>query len=241
MVMRYFIYSKEDSETQSIPVIFITAMGTAADETKGFELGAVDYIAKPFNRSVVIARVRTHMRLKHKNDLLEKLISIDGLTEIPNRRAFDDIREREWKRCQRSRRPISILMIDVDMFKQYNDNYGHTAGDDCLIRIAEELSSSVQRPGDFVFRYGGEEFAVILTDTDHKGALYMGELFRNALATLAIPHSKSEIASHITISVGTATCIPTPTSSPEMLTESADNMLYEAKKSGRNKVMGRET
>lgn len=229
---------KADDATQNIPVIFITAMGNAEDETRGFELGAVDYITKPFNRSVVKARVRTHMHVKRKNDLLERLVSIDGLTEIPNRRAFDEIREREWRRSMRVGQYISIAMIDVDMFKQYNDNFGHGAGDECLMRIAREISRCVRRPGDFVARYGGEEFGVVLTDTDSVGAMHVGNLFRSAIAALEIPHAFSEVAPYVTISVGIATAVPTPAITPEMLTEAADMMLYQAKKAGRNKVLG---
>ncbi|OGT20395.1 MAG: diguanylate cyclase response regulator [Gammaproteobacteria bacterium RBG_16_57_12] len=229
---------KADAATQTIPVIFVTAMGDAADETRGFDLGAVDYITKPFNRSVVKARVRTHMHLKRKNDLLEKMASIDALTEIPNRRAFDEMREREWKRSRRAGLTISIAMLDVDMFKHYNDSYGHGAGDECLARVARALSNCLRRPADFVARCGGEEFAVILPETDNTGAMHVGELLRTAIAGLEIPHTHSRVAPHVTISVGIATAVPMSATTAEMLIEAADKMLYEAKKSGRNNVKG---
>lgn len=229
---------KEDVATQDIPIIFITAKNYAIEETLGFELGAVDFISKPFNNSVVKARLRTHMRLKKKTDLLERLVALDGLTEIPNRRAFDETREREWARCYRLKSPISMLMLDVDLFKQYNDSYGHSAGDDCLIKVAKALSSCVRRPGDFVARYGGEEFAAILADTDYEGAMRMGEVFRETIESLDIAHDKSNIAKHITASVGVATVLPHGDATPDMLADAADKMLYMAKEAGRNRVSG---
>jgi diguanylate cyclase (GGDEF)-like protein len=229
---------KAMKETQRIPIIFITAMGNAESETRGFELGAVDYISKPFNSSVVKARVGVHMQLKRKSDLLEKLVSIDALTEIPNRRAFDQKREQEWARCQRAGLPLSIVMIDIDLFKQFNDNYGHSAGDECLTRVARALNGCIQRPGDFVARYGGEEFSAILADTDTEGAMRIAERFHAALSALQIPHAFSAAAPHVSISIGIATTIPLPYLMPEMLSEAADKMLYSAKSDGRNTSRG---
>ena len=130
---------KSMAATQTIPIIFITAMGDVENETMGFALGAVDYIAKPFNSAVVKARVGVHMKLKRNGDMLENLASMDTLTEIPNRRAFDLTRTQEGARSVRDGLPISFAMIDVDKFKQYNDNYGHGAGDECLTRLAKAL------------------------------------------------------------------------------------------------------
>jgi diguanylate cyclase (GGDEF)-like protein len=225
---------KSAKETQRIPIIFITAMGNVESETKGFELGAVDYISKPFNSSVVKARVGVHMQLKRKSDLLEKLVSIDALTEIPNRRAFDQKREQEWARCLRAGLPLSFVMIDIDLFKQFNDNHGHGAGDECLVRVARALNGCIQRPGDFVARYGGEEFSAILADTATDGAMRIAERFHAALAALQIPHASSAAAPHVTISIGIATAIPVTDLTPEMLSEAADRMLYAAKNAGRN-------
>jgi diguanylate cyclase (GGDEF)-like protein len=156
---------------------------------RGFEVGAVDYITKPFHIAVVQARVRTHLRLKHKTDLLERLAALDGLTEIPNRRAFDATLQKEWKRAVRESRPIAMLMIDVDLFKQYNDHYGHAAGDECLRRVAHTLAQQLHRGGDFIARYGGEEFAVVLADTDQAGACEVAEHLRRAISTMEIPHA----------------------------------------------------
>ena len=219
---------KDDIATQDIPIIFITAKNYAIEETLGFELGAVDFISKPFNNSVVKARLRTHMRLKKKTDLLERLVSLDGLTEIPNRRAFDETREREWARCYRTKSSISLIMIDVDHFKQYNDSYGHSSGDDVLIKVAKALSSCVRRPGDFVARFGGEEFAAVLSDTDYEGALQIGKMFNEAVAELKLPHDKSDVADYITASVGVASVTPNSDNTPEDLLDAADRMLYKS-------------
>ncbi|MDP2369065.1 diguanylate cyclase domain-containing protein [Rhodoferax sp.] len=224
--------------TQNIPIIFITAMGDVENETMGFALGAVDYIAKPFSSSVVKARVGVHMKLKRNGDLLENLASMDTLTEVPNRRAFDQARAQEWSRSLRDGLPISFAMIDVDKFKQFNDNYGHGAGDECLVRIARAINGCVQRPGDFLARYGGEEFAAILINTQADGALRMAQRFHEAVAALRIPHAYSTAAPHVTISVGLATAIATADITPEMLSQAADKMLYLAKDAGRSTTKG---
>lgn len=225
---------KSNPATHNIPIIFITAMGDAENETMGFALGAVDYISKPFNSAVVKARVGVQLRLKRQNDLLETLASMDALTEVPNRRAFDQKRLHEWKRSQREGLPISFAMIDIDQFKQYNDNYGHGAGDECLARIAKAINGCMQRPSDFLARYGGEEFAAILTGTPSDGAVRMAQHFHEAVARLQIPHAHSSVAAQVTISVGIATAVPVGGLSPETLSEAADKMLYQAKQSGRN-------
>lgn len=225
---------KATAATQTIPIIFITAMGEVENEAMGFALGAVDYIAKPFNSAVVKARVGVHMKLKRNGDMLENLASMDSLTEVPNRRAFNQTRKQEWARSLRDGLPISFVMIDIDMFKQYNDNYGHGAGDECLTRIARALSDCVQRPGDLLARYGGEEFAAILINTPEEGALRMAEIFHAAVAALQIPHAFSATAPHVTVSIGIATAIPSPSLTADILSEAADNMLYQAKNAGRN-------
>ncbi len=149
---------KEEHASREIPVIFLTARQDAESETQGFELGAVDYITKPFHGTTVRARVQTHLGLKRKAELLEKLAFLDGLTEIPNRRSFESTLKREWGAALRRKEFISLVMIDIDMFKQYNDYYGHGTGDDCLRRVAQIVAQTLSRTGDFVARYGGEEF-----------------------------------------------------------------------------------
>jgi diguanylate cyclase (GGDEF)-like protein len=225
---------KSNPATRTIPIIFITVMGDAENETMGFALGVVDYIPKPFNNAVVKARVGVHVRLKRQNDMLEKLASMDALTEVPNRRAFDQASTVEWRRCQREKLPVSLIMIDVDQFKQYNDNYGHGAGDECLSRIARAVSGCIHRPGDLLARYGGEEFVAIMSGTHNEGALQMARQFHAVVADLAISHEYSTVAPHVTISVGVATTMLTDVVTPEQLTEEADRMLYQAKESGRN-------
>jgi diguanylate cyclase (GGDEF)-like protein len=225
---------KSNPATHSIPIIFITAMGDAENETMGFALGAVDFISKPFNNAVVKARVGVHLRLKRQNDMLESLASMDALTGVPNRRAHDQVRDAEWRRCQREKLPISFIMVDVDQFKPYNDNYGHGAGDECLMRIAKAINSCIRRPGDMLARYGGEEFVAIMSGTHGVGALQMAQQFHAAIADLAISHEHSTVAPHVTISVGIATTTRADGVTPEQLAEAADKMLYQAKESGRN-------
>jgi diguanylate cyclase (GGDEF)-like protein len=227
---------KSDRRTQNIPVIFITSMNEEADETKGLELGAVDYITKPFSMAIVRARVKTHLELKIHRDMLEHLSSLDGLTGIPNRRRFDEYFDAEWRIAVRESSLLSLMMIDIDHFKDFNDEYQHLAGDDCLRRVAKNLAASVRRPGDFVARYGGEEFVAVLPRTDAAGASAVGESMRNNIESLNILHSVSPIRNCVTISVGTATLSPSLNISGDMLIKGADDALYQAKKEGRNRV-----
>jgi diguanylate cyclase (GGDEF)-like protein len=225
---------KDDNETKNIPVIFITAMDEVKDETKGLGMGAIDYITKPFSRAVVQARVRNHLDYKRQKDMLEKLCSIDGLTEIPNRRSFDQRLEQELRRNLRTKTPLSMIIMDVDHFKPFNDNYGHAEGDRCLKKVALTLSNSLERSGDFVARYGGEEFAAIFPDTGIEGLQSMAEKMRAAIVAECIPHTHSKTAEILTMSFGGITLIPSINSSPNKLIEAADKNLYHAKNSGRN-------
>ena len=229
---------RQNPGTQEIPVIFITAKKDKLDEEYGLNLGAMDFITKPFNAAIVKARVRNHIDLKKKKDLLESLALIDGLTGIPNRRRLDESLETEWKRCLRSGKPLSVAMADIDFFKAYNDNYGHGAGDDCLKRIAHVLASSLARPSDMVARYGGEEFVAILPDTDLAGAHVLAERWCRNVAAAAVPHAYSSAASHVSISVGYSSQIPSANLSSGTLLEMADKMLYQAKAAGRNRAYG---
>ncbi len=227
---------KNDPKTKGIPVIFVTAMGSGENEAKGLNLGAVDYIPKSFNNAVVKARVRTHVQLKIRTDMLEKLALMDGLTGIANRRSFDQALELEWKRAARSGREISVIMLDIDHFKPYNDNYGHGAGDDCLQRVAKALRSALHRPSDLIARYGGEEFVALLPETDSQGTAGMAETLRLAVANLTLPHAYSPIADHVTVSVGHVTRQAVPDQSPQDVLKAADQALYKAKEAGRNRV-----
>lgn len=225
---------KSNPQTSNIPVIFITIRDDAEDESKGLNMGAVDYITKPFRLPVVRARIKTQLALKRKTDILEEMVSLDGLTNIPNRRRFDEIAKKEWKRAARNGSPLSLAMIDIDWFKNFNDCYGHASGDDCLKAVADKLKNTLERPADSVARYGGEEFAAVLPKTDAHGVKIIAEKIRSDIESLGIPHSASKICNCVTVSVGAATMLAQKNGSVATLIEAADRMLYEAKEGGRN-------
>lgn len=175
--------------------------------------------------------------LHEANRCLEQQASIDGMTGIPNRRSFDWLFEQEWKRHLRTNLPLSIALLDVDFFKQYNDVFGHLAGDDCLRSIAQAIQTSLRRPGDFVARYGGEEFALILPNTDQAGAARLAEAIRMHVRGLQIPHSRSSVSRFVTISIGMTTCVPHLDDSQLDFLHDADVALYRAKANGRNQSM----
>ena len=227
---------KENPETANIPVIFATAMTDETDETRGFEAGAVDYVTKPIVQPVVAARVNNHLQLKRYRDYLETIAFIDGLTGIPNRRSFDQHIRSEWQRGIRAGSEISLLLIDIDHFKQYNDTYGHQAGDTCLTIVAKALSSSVHRPGDQIARYGGEEFVCVLPSTNLEGAEIIGETLRDAVNFLKIPHKSSSVCDHVTISVGGAFVQLDQDREIGDLISGADANLYKSKQNGRDRV-----
>ncbi|MBI9085548.1 MAG: diguanylate cyclase [Desulfobacterales bacterium] len=227
---------KADNHSMHIPVIFVSALDASDDESHGFELGAVDYITKPFTPAIVKARVRTPIQLKQKSDLLERMASIDGLTEIPNRRNFDGMLERELRRAARNGSLLSLIVMDIDFFKKYNDYYGHAEGDDCLRRVAKALTGCMRRASDFAARYGGEEFAVILPETDRHGAMIVAEKMRLGVVQLNIGHAASDVADHVSLSLGVATVSGHQDSSPVDLVRAADASLYKAKETGRNRV-----
>lgn len=224
--------------TKNIPIIFVTARHDAADEEHGLNLGAVDYITKPFHLAIIKARVRNHLSLKQKTDLLESLAQLDGLTNIPNRRRLEATLVTEWRRACRGQIPISIVMLDIDHFKAYNDHYGHGAGDVCLKAVVQVLRNTLSRPADMIARYGGEEFAAVLPGTDFAGANAVAENFRQAVYFLQLPHEHSSVLNQVTISVGFASiAVPTDDSYAGLLA-AADKMLYQAKNAGRNRISG---
>lgn len=229
---------KQDAVTKEIPIVFITAMDQEEDETRGLELGAIDYITKPLRPAIVKARVRNHIEFKKSKDILASLSSVDGLTGIANRRRFDDYLEQEWLRAIRTKSPLALVLIDLDFFKPYNDTYGHLAGDDCLGRVAHALAATFKRPADLVARFGGEEFACVLPETDLSGAILVANQLLHGVASLGIPHSRSAVAPCVTISLGTAAILPPAGLTPEELIRWADEQLYLAKKEGRNRVKG---
>ncbi|CAK0740296.1 two-component system, chemotaxis family, response regulator WspR [Gammaproteobacteria bacterium] len=231
---------KNNQMTQDIPIIFVTAKSDAMDEEYGLRLGAMDYITKPFYLPIVTARVQNQINLKLKNDLLESLVMLDGLTNLPNRRRFDEALELEWKRAYRNLLPLTLVMADIDFFKGYNDNLGHRAGDACLKKVAQALAETIQRPADLVARYGGEEFVILLPETNSAGAQIIVERFCAGVESLQIPHPASKVSPWVTISVGFASIMPGSKAelASTSLLERADKMLYRAKEEGRNRVCG---
>lgn len=227
---------KQDPQTSHLPVIFLSALSETEDEAKGLNLGAVDYITKPFHPAIVKSRIRNHVELKVKTDILESQLHIDGLTQVANRLAFDTLLVRESIRLVRSKQPLGLIMMDIDYFKPFNDNYGHGKGDDCLIKVAQALQSVIKRPCDLLARYGGEEFVALLPETDSEGVMRVAEQLRLAVEQLNYPHAHSKVASHVTVSLGCISALLTH-HSPEELLLQADHALYQAKKSGRNQAV----
>jgi diguanylate cyclase (GGDEF)-like protein len=175
--------------------------------------------------------------LRQANLELEKLVNLDGLTKIANRRCFDNRLEREWQRLSREQQPMSLLLLDIDYFKRYNDCYGHQLGDDCLNAIAQALEQTLYRPADLVARYGGEEFVTILPNTDLDGAFRVAEQIRGAIANLEIPHQNSDISDIVTVSIGVTSILPSPQQKSSTLIKQADIALYSAKQQGRNRAI----
>ena len=227
---------KSDTNTSKIPVIFITARTHDEDQTKGFEVGAVDYIMKPFNPIIVRARVNTHVELKRNRDTLENLSYIDSLTGMANRRHFEEFMENSWNLAMREKYHVSLIMMDLDHFKHFNDHYGHQAGDSCLKSVAVALSRCIKRKTDIIARYGGEEFVCFLQNTKSEEALILANDMRQSLKELAFPHGFSPISSFVTISQGIASVIPPPETNYYTLIVNADLALYRAKENGRNQA-----
>ncbi|NDV23098.1 diguanylate cyclase [Desulfovibrio sp. JC022] len=220
-------------ETKEIPVIFITSRDQVEDEAKGLEIGAVDYIIKPFSLPIVKMRVKTQLELKKQRDMLKELSMIDPLTGLPNRRQLEGRLKIEWQRARRHESPLTISFIDIDFFKLYNDSNGHAMGDECLRLVARELAGSLHRSTDFVARYGGEEFVALLPDTDREGGLRISEKLRANIQKLEIDHCES-LNSVVTVSIGVASMVPDNGDGFDVLLHQADKALYLAKEKGRN-------
>lgn len=223
---------KADPELADIPVIFITSHFDEADEVHGFELGAVDFIHKPVNPIITKARVKTQLQLKQQADLLRRISQVDGLTGIANRRRFDQQLELDWRNCCRAQEPLSLLMLDIDYFKQYNDEFGHLAGDECLRQVASTMQQAIGRPYDLLARFGGEEFAVLLPRTDLTGAQYLAQNMLQKITQLAIPHPLTP-GGIVTLSAGLSSTVPQEQHQPRQLLQQADQLLYKAKQQGR--------
>jgi diguanylate cyclase (GGDEF)-like protein len=241
---------KADPLTARIPVIFITAMGSEEDETKGLDCGAIDYLTKPISPPIVRARVRNHLELKRSRDLLEafsreltdknlelkRLAREDALTGLANRRHFNEMLDAEIKRAFRTRQFLSLIMCDVDFFKRYNDHYGHLAGDKCLEVIGATLNATFMRAGDVAARYGGEEFAVILPETTPENAERLAEKLRQRIIDQAMPHAGSEALEFVSLSIGVVGSQVTRERDGEWFVGAADRALYLSKEKGRNQV-----
>lgn len=227
---------QEEIITQSIPVILITSLSDVQNEYQGLVLGAVDYIAKPFNPLIVQARVNTHIKLYNYRKQVEYQSRVDQLTGIANRRQYEYYSNVRWSEAVRLQTPFSICMFDIDHFKVYNDTFGHPAGDKVIAAIAKTVSNALQRSTDFVARYGGEEFVVcLLGDSSDKAYKYMQKI-RKLIEDLKIPHDPS-VSKYVTVSVGGVTVVPNAKSSYDFYLKTADTMLYDAKKHGRNQVV----
>ncbi len=223
--------------THFIPVIMVTGLSTIEDQETGFAIGANDYITKPFSNTIVKARVKQQIENVKHIRMIEKLGMFDPLTDIPNRRHFDTLMEREWGRSVREKQSISILMIDADNFKKYNDTYGHPQGDVLLQHIARIIASNTaRRATDFIARIGGEEFVVALPNTPLDGAVIVAEKIRKAVEELSIPTIRGDSITKATISIGVASLEPAVGDDTQALIAAADKKLYEAKQTGKNKV-----
>jgi len=237
---------KGDPAVADVPVIFVTSFNELSFELQGFEAGAADFIAKPVSPPIVQARVRMQLRMKRMADELRRLTVTDSLTGVANRRYLDEVLEREWLRARRTLEPLSLLLVDVDHFKLFNDRLGHPAGDACLRALAEAMSGATHRTSDVVARYGGEEFAVLLPETPLAGAEVVARRLLASVAALRIAHPASPTAPNVTISIGVAVAQPPAPIADEVraLVDAADRALYDVKRHGRGRarriVLGRD-
>ena len=225
---------KNNETIKNIPIIFITGRTSQEDEEYGLNLGAIDYIPKPFNKAIVKLRIKNYLNLKIKNDMLEKLSMYDGLTNIKNRRFFDETFEKTFSEIKRDKKSLAVLMIDIDFFKPYNDNYGHGQGDETLRKVAKALEKTIKRASDFVARYGGEEFVILLKDINKDGVEAVANNLLNAIRELKITHEFSKIEKYVTVSIGASFYNSSSDITKLELLLKADETLYNVKNSGRN-------
>jgi diguanylate cyclase (GGDEF)-like protein len=223
-------------KTKNIPIIFITANDQDTKTIhRAYSIGAVDFLFKPIDEIVLKNKVQVFLDLYAQRKTLEHLSSFDGLTGITNRRYFDEHLRIEWKRAYDDSALLGLLIIDIDFFKLYNDNYGHLAGDDCLKKVANSIANSLKRSTDFVSRYGGEEFAVVIPGANFSSSLKIAEKIRSDVESMEILHELTEVNDYVTVSLGASSIMPLKDSSPEELIKKADKALYRAKENGRNR------
>ena len=247
-----------NARLQDIPVVMVTAKAEEIDLKSAFDAGAVDYVTKPIKKIEFLTRIRSVLKLKYETDKrkarerellemtqkldranqrLEYLSYMDELTDIANRRYFEEHFDQEWKRAERYLRDLSLIMIDIDFFKGYNDTYGHKEGDSCLRQVATALKHTLKRPGDFVARYGGEEFIAVLPDTDLTGSAGIAESMRSNVRSLGIEHNGNPPTRKVTISLGVASTVPQSGElTPDTFVTESDKAMYRAKQGGRNRV-----
>ena len=226
---------KSDPKTHNIPIVFITGNDMPQDEEYGLRLGAIDYITKPFHPTIVKMRVQNHVSTKLKSDMLEQLSMYDGLTHIPNRRFFDERYKALVQEANQENLSLAVMMLDIDFFKPYNDNYGHGKGDETLIKVAATLQNTLKRPEDLVARYGGEEFVVVLEDITLDGAKKVAQKLVESVAALEIEHEYSKVASFVTVSLGLSYKQPHTQIEQHNFLKEADDALYIAKEGGKNR------
>ncbi|NHF73268.1 diguanylate cyclase [Paracoccus xiamenensis] len=229
---------KLDPDLANVPVIFTTGLDSVECEIRGLSVGAIDYVTKPVQPVSLRCRVSNHVSLKRMRDQLANQALIDPLTGLGNRRMLEALLAEEMTRLARSREELSILLMDIDYFKQFNDMYGHLEGDRCIAAVAEALGAAMRRGGDMCVRYGGEEFACVLPRTGYDGAMHLAELLRSQVEALAIPHAGSSCAPVVTISIGVAVRRCAPDLRMKAWFETADRMLYDSKNEGRNQITG---
>lgn len=229
---------KLDPVLADVPVIFATALGAADAEVRGLSLGAIDYVTKPFQPVALRRRVANHIDMKRMRDQLSDLAMTDALTGLGNRRLLEQQLQGELRRLGRDGGFLSVILMDIDFFKRFNDSYGHLAGDKCLRIVGEALGATARRGGDITARYGGEEFACILPDTGHADAMQIAETMRARIEALGIPNTGSSVSSVVTVSIGVATGQCTQGMEMEFWISNADRMLYHSKSLGRNRVSG---
>lgn len=232
-----------EQEDVWLPIIFVTGKHEEDDLRQGIEVGGDDYLIKPVSETILTAKIRAMERilamreeLKRLNESLTELSQKDGLTQLLNRRTFDERAESLWRQAVRNSEPLAILLLDIDFFKGFNDHYGHLAGDKCIQQVSRALETSLSRPSDLLARYGGEEFIVMLPNTEQEGAYHVAERLRRAVANLHVPHKESEAASYVTISIGGAVISHAPGTQLKDHIHAADLALYESKERGRNRV-----
>ena len=230
---------KTSALTKDIPVIIITGRNNSDDEEKSFLLGAADYITKPFNNTIVITRVKTQLQIISQEQIIERLNLVDSLTGLSNRRSFDRHLELEWKRAVREKKPLSLLTIDIDKFKAYNDAYGHVQGDEMLKAVAVALMKSARRPADMSARISGAEFAVLLPDTSWESALFIAESIRKTIKTTILPTIDGKSRTSVTASIGLVTKTPQVDDKLSDFFGLSDDSMHEAKRAGRDRIIGK--